>query len=102
MKTKIIAGLLALGLSAPVLAQHGHYHHHHHGGGSNWVAPLILGGILGAIVTAPRAPVVVQPPVGYPPPVIYYPPLQTCREVLTIQIDQYGREFRYPQTVCNY
>lgn len=42
---------------------------------------------------------------GYPsmggalPPVpLYYQP--NCRQVLTVQIDRYGNEYRTPQTVC--
>lgn len=50
-----------------------HYHHHHHGH-ANWVAPLIIGGVLGAVIAnqansaPPPPPVVVypaQPPYGY-------------------------------------
>lgn len=102
MKRSLLIGALVASLAAPVLAQHGHHGHHHHGGSGNWVAPLIIGGVLGAVITSQnRPPVVQQPPIIYTPPV-YYPPLQTCREVLTIQIDPYGREYRYPQTVCGY
>lgn len=57
-----------------------------------------------------RPPVVVQGPSHYPapqPPVYQsYPPVAapiytpTCRQVLTIQIDRYGNEYRTPATIC--
>ena len=72
---KIIA-IVALLLSTSAFAQHGHYghygHHGHryHGGGSGsgkWVAPLIGGVLLGAIISdaranqqVPQTPVIVQ------------------------------------------
>lgn len=63
---KILAILV---FSASVLsAQAGPYnhHHHHHGGhGSNWVAPLVIGGVIGYAVSRTNEPPVVvqQPPV---------------------------------------
>ena len=67
---KIIA-IVALLLSTSAFAQHGHYGHHghrYHGGGSGkWVAPLIGGVLLGAIISdaranqqVPQTPVIVQ------------------------------------------
>ena len=70
---KIIA-IVALLLSTSAFAQHGHYGHHGHryhgGGGSSngkWVAPLIGGVLLGAIISdaranqqVPQTPVIVQ------------------------------------------
>lgn len=32
-----------------------------------------------------------------PPPIIYQP---NCRQVLTIQYDRYGNEYRAPMTIC--
>ena len=68
---KIIA-IVALLLSTSAFAQHGHFGHHghrYHGGGGSgkWVAPLIGGVLLGAIITdaranqqVPQTPVIVQ------------------------------------------
>ena len=68
---KIIA-IVALLLSTSVFAQHGHYGHHghrYHGGGGSgkWVAPLIGGVLLGAIISdaranqqVPQTPVIIQ------------------------------------------
>ena len=68
---KIIA-IVALLLSTSAFAQHGHYGHHghrYHGGGSGgkWVAPLIGGVLIGAIISDARAnqqvsqtPVIIQ------------------------------------------
>jgi hypothetical protein len=80
--------LLALSLFAVVGTANAQWHHHHHGGyyrgggyysGGNWVAPLIIGGVIGyeinranqrVIVQQPPVivqsqPVLQQPPVGY-------------------------------------
>ena len=70
---KIIA-IVALLLSTSAFAQHGHYGHHGHryhgsgvGGNGKWVAPLIGGVLLGAIISdaranqqVPQTPVIVQ------------------------------------------
>lgn len=91
--------LIALSTSACAGPRHGHHGHGHYHGGSGWVGPMIGGVIIGGILSEamrPQPPVVVQQPL--PPPYNIY---RTCREVLTIQIDQYGREFRTPMTVCN-
>ena len=57
---------LALLASVPAFAQH---YHHHHGywqrGGNNWmwVAPTIIGGVIGYEIARNQPPVVVQQPV---------------------------------------
>ena len=69
---KIIA-IVALLLSTSAFAQHGHFGHHGHryhgggGGSGKWVAPLIGGVLLGAIISdaranqqVPQTPVIVQ------------------------------------------
>ena len=75
--------------SVPAMAQyHGpQYDHHRRGpyynrpyyGGSGWVAPLVLGGVVGYALTRPD-PVVVQPPAVMvpPPPVVYGAPAPNC------------------------
>jgi hypothetical protein len=59
---KLIA-ILLLSVSLGANAQHRGYHHHH-GGHYNWVAPLIVGGVVTYAFTHPSPP---------PPQVIYVP-----------------------------
>lgn len=66
MKRFLATAVLVLA-SVPAMAQHhGHYRnygYHNHGyyrGGGGWVAPLILGGVVGYAIT--RDPVIVQQP----------------------------------------
>ena len=77
---KTLAVLCLVVASVPALAQHRHHgyhgHHRHYGGGGGWVAPLILGGVVGYAITRNPDPVVVQPPVVIQqPPVVTNPPL---------------------------
>ena len=69
---KFLAVLLLTLASVPVMAQHYHggYRHHGHpvyyGGGGGWIAPLIIGGVVGAAIanrplTTQTETVVVQP-----------------------------------------
>jgi len=79
---KKLALALALLTTATVASAHGwehggyrggygHYEHHYYGGGANWVAPALIGGIIGYELSQPRT-VYVQPPVVYQqPPVVY-------------------------------
>ena len=53
---------------------HGHSPRYYGGGGGNWVAPLIGGAIIGAVITdaaranqpAPQPPIIVQQPIYQP------------------------------------
>lgn len=78
MKRILAISLLCLA-SVPAMAQHRHHgyhgHHRHYGGGGAWVAPLILGGVVGYAITRNPDPVVVQPPVVVGPPMVVNPPL---------------------------
>lgn len=63
----------------------GPYHyghgHRHYGGGGNWIAPLIGGAIIGAVITdAARAnqPVPQQPVIIQTPPPIYQSNTYSC------------------------
>ena len=98
MNSKLLAALLISLVSLPAFAQHrGHGHGHHHGG--HWVGPLIGGMIIGGVLnemSRPTPPVVVHQPPAIPP--YYY---RQCRQVLAVQIDRYGNEYRYPVTVCD-
>jgi len=61
--------LLALSMLAVVGTANAQWHHHGHyrgGHGGNWVAPAIIGGVIGYELSRPRyyePPVVVQQPV---------------------------------------
>jgi hypothetical protein len=63
---KRLAALLLVLSATTAMAQH---HHHGHwerrGGGWGWVAPVVIGGVIGYELAQPRPPVVVtqQPPV---------------------------------------
>lgn len=74
MKKVLAIALLTL-VSVPALAQHWHHGHRHHNrpvyyGGGNWVAPLIIGGVVGAaIATRPaqaETVIVQQQPIYVP------------------------------------
>jgi hypothetical protein len=63
MKKLVIAALI--GFCSVANAQYYRHHggHHHHGGGYNWVAPLVVGGVVTYALTRPQPVVVQQPPV---------------------------------------
>ena len=61
----ILVGVIASTALHAVPAQAQHYKHHnpysprvqhhgHHGGGSGWIAPLIIGGVVGAVIANNR------------------------------------------------
>jgi hypothetical protein len=93
---KKILFTLALTLSAlPALAQpyhgHGFRHNHHgyyHGGGNgNWVAPLIIGGVVGAAIANNRQQetIVLQRPPVYVQTPVYVQRQPVCTEWKEIQ-----------------
>lgn len=73
MKLKLAAAALALGLASAAAAgpHHRHYHHQHRHSG-HWVAPLVGGVVLGALIHEAQRPVLVQtiPPVYAQPQVM--------------------------------
>ena len=87
---KLIALILFAG-SLSVQAQPGFRHHHHHGyyPGYNygWVAPTIIGGVIGYEIARNYPPVVVQQPVivQQAPATVYYGQTQTCSEWIEVQ-----------------
>lgn len=76
MRKLIVAVLMFGTMNAAIAGPHGH---HHHGGGNSWVAPVILGGVVGyAMASANRPPVYVN---TSPAITGYYPPApQTYRQ----------------------
>ena len=86
MKKLLIAVLLFVSVS--VMAQHHHGHHGHWERRDNnwgWVAPVIIGGVIGYEIAQPRPPVVVtqQPPVIIQQPQVIQ--IQNCSPWTQIQ-----------------
>ena len=83
--------LLALSLFAVVGTANAQWHqHYHHGGyyrgGGNWVAPLIIGGIAGAVIARESQPVIVQQqPVYVQPQSVIIQRQPVCTEWKEIQ-----------------
>ena len=70
---KILLGFVIALFATTTYAQHRHHHHHHHHRGHhNWVAPMIGGIVVGALIANQTQPVVIQPPVYVTPPVTDY------------------------------
>jgi hypothetical protein len=92
---KILISLALLMTAVPALAQHWrHGHHGHHGharyyGHSGWVAPLIIGGVVGAVIANRPAQadtiIVQQQPV--------YVPQESCSPWKEVQTPD-GRIYR--------
>jgi hypothetical protein len=83
---KVLTVLLLTLAAVPAMAQHYHghgiRHHGHHGyyyGGGNgsWVAPLIIGGLVGAAI-ANRPTTQTETVIVQQPPIIVQQPSQTC------------------------
>jgi len=82
---KKLLALLLITVSMSAMAQHGLRYHHHHGYYSgpnyNWVAPTIIGGVIGYEIARNQQPVIVQQQpviVQQPQPTIYYGQTQNC------------------------
>ena len=97
MKSKIlgITLLLVAGSASAQHWQHHHWHNHYrhhgyiHGGGNgNWVAPLIIGGIVGAAIANSRQTetvIIQQPSVILRNPPVYVERQPVCTEWKEIQ-----------------
>jgi hypothetical protein len=83
---KKLAISLLLGVACISHAHEGIRHHGYYGGGyyagNNWIAPAIIGGVIGYELSRPRPvyieqqPVIIQqPPIVYSQPTIQQPPL---------------------------
>jgi hypothetical protein len=89
MKQLIALVLLAGSVSA--MAQPGFRHHHHHGYHSghnyNWIAPTIIGGVIGYEIARNYPPVVIQQPVvvQQAPATVYYGQSQQCTAWTEVQ-----------------
>lgn len=97
MKTKLIALTLSALLSSPVMAWGDREQGMLAGIASYWIfnklsQPTVVGGVPNISQQYPSFGGAVPPP-----PIIYQP---NCRQVLTIQHDRYGNEYRTPITIC--
>jgi len=87
---RIILSMLLLAIAGTASAQ---WRHHHHGHGptviyrdNNWAAPLILGGIVGAVIANQQQSVIVQqPPVYVQPQPVFVQRQTVCTEWKEIQ-----------------
>jgi len=82
---RIVAGLILTFMAVAANAQHHGYYGHgccYRGGvyygGSNWIAPALIGGVIGYELSRNNAPVVVQQPVivQQPSVVVQQPPAE--------------------------
>jgi hypothetical protein len=107
MKKLIAILLLTLTATTAMAQHHGHGGYYRTNGG--WVAPALIGGIIGYGIARPYyPPVYTAPPVVYAPPPVYYPqpPVyyqqptqpQSCQRVI-IQNEQ--GQFIREETRCN-
>lgn len=108
MKKLIAILLLTLTAGSAMAQHHGHRghggYHGHRGHGNHWIAPAIIGGVIGyGISRNYYEPYYAPPPVYYtPPPVVYSPPqvVQPVNCTRYIYQDQYGNVTR-EETRCN-
>jgi hypothetical protein len=89
MKRIIALILLAGSLSAQAQPGFRYYHHHGYYPGPNygWVAPTIIGGVIGYEIARNQQPVIVQQPVvvQQAPATVYYGQSQQCTAWTEIQ-----------------
>jgi hypothetical protein len=97
---KQIIALILLTVSMSTMAQPGFRYHHGYRPGYNygWVAPTIIGGVIGYEIARNYPPVIVQQPVivqpaPVPPATVYYGQSPTCTAWNEIQTAD-GRIYR--------
>ena len=74
---------LLLGIACIAHAHEGFRHYGYHGGGyysNNWVAPAIIGGVIGYELSRPAPVIVQQPPVVVQQPSVIYAPQPIIQE----------------------
>ena len=94
MKKFLIAMLILV--SANAMAQHrqhppanyGNYERHRHHGPGNWVAPLVLGSVIGYAISRPVVAPLPPTVIYQEPPVIYQEPAVVYREAPVV-VDTY-------------
>jgi len=88
---KVLATLLLVCAAVPAFAQHYHGHGHwQYRSGPNpwvWVAPTVIGGVIGYEIARNQPPVVVQqqPVIVQPQPAPYYGQSQNCSPWTEVQ-----------------
>jgi hypothetical protein len=93
---KVIAIILTLCVTTS-FAQHRHNHFNHYyggyGGGGGWVAPLIIGGIAGAVIANANRPVIVdqQPVIVQQNPPIYQNPIFNTHQYYQCLVQVYDQ-----------
>jgi hypothetical protein len=105
---KLIAILLLTLTAGSVMAQHhghGNRHRGHGGHGGHWIAPAIIGGVIGYGLSRPYyEPYYAPPPVYFapPPPPVYYSQPQVIQSncVRYIIQNEQGQTLR-EETRCN-
>jgi hypothetical protein len=95
---KIVAVLTLALVASSAMAEGWRHHGGHHGHSSGrWIAPAIIGGVVGYALAQPRNVVVQQPPVVYQPaPVVVQQNQQICETKL--MVDPWG--YQRMATVC--
>lgn len=93
---KILITLVLAAATIPAFAQHWHNGYRHHGhpvyyGGGNWVAPLIIGGVVGAVIA--NRPTQAETVVVQQQPVIVQQQQEHCTPWKEIQTPD-GRTYR--------
>ena len=63
--TLVFASMLLIASSSQ--ANPNHWNHSHRHARPNWIAPIVIGGVLGYALAQPRVVVASPPPVYYPP-----------------------------------
>jgi len=71
-KLALTLALLSTFASAEACCYRGYYHHGYYGGGIGWVAPAVVGGVIGYELSQPRTVIVEQPPTYVIPPATVY------------------------------
>lgn len=108
MKKFILAVIIGMSMIGSAMANdrhyrpqhrpHFHHHHGHHHHGHRWVAPLIIGGVIGYGATRYYSP---PPVVYYPdqPVIMHQPPVVASQCTRYIYQDSYGNTIR-EETRC--
>jgi hypothetical protein len=90
---KLVAVLLLAVASTSAMAQH-HGYHRHGGYRGGWVAPAVIGGVIGYGLSRPY-----YEPYYAPPVVIQQPPVYVQQPIVQQQCTRYVYQDQYGQTI---
>jgi hypothetical protein len=98
MKKLLAISFFALFSTAAIAGSH----HNHHRGGDRWVAPLVGGIILGAMISKQNEVVVDERPIyiAPPPPIVHVPVGPQFYNCLVRVYDQYTGIYRNEVMTC--